>query len=143
MQIEPSGVSPLTNPTPIAMPTILVPAGDLVGEEGAAFLATLATAVASSSEVVIDFLWVDQGDQALLDGLFSSLQTAKASGTTLSWISMNATLQSRWQMLWATQSVHPTLAPIDFWLPRFEQFLERYDQEHSSQHLSQGMVMEA
>ncbi|KAM3095904.1 STAS domain-containing protein [Phormidesmis sp. 146-12] len=105
---------------------VLQPCGRLTGIGGATFRTTLARAIAQSTSVVVDLLWVEAIDDQGVATLLAGMRQACAAGRSLAFLGMDAITRTALDKGWEQQRDVVSSTQIDLFSPEFEQFLDGY-----------------
>lgn len=90
------------------------------------FQAHLEQAIEQADAIIIDLLWVNQIDQTGITLLLDSLNQARNSGKSLSFLSMDHKTRTQLDATWEQQRAKEMSEPANIFTPAFEQFLDQH-----------------
>jgi anti-anti-sigma regulatory factor len=124
-EVIPDSSSPMPN-------TVVLQPQSLVGHTGQTFYQTLDGAIADSSHIIIDLLWIESWDAETLKSLVKAFLKAQSHGNPLTFLGMDPVTRRKFDH--GVQEGHQTdrTGSYGIFAPDFEAFLEQHHQVKSA-----------
>jgi anti-anti-sigma regulatory factor len=115
--------------------TVVLQPQSLIGSEGMSFYQALDGAIAASSAIIIDLLWVERLETETLKPLVNAFLNAQTQGKPFTFLAMDQDTRMQFDRLTQQGSRSAGTGSYGVFAPDFEAFLEAHHQVKSSEAL--------